>query len=548
MKIKHTLYLLLMFFSLIPLLIFGIFMVYENDRKIESIMRENLAAISGVQILEIKNFCEGRRERMEMIAQYEIVRDAIEVSLGRKENTADINWEYLQNMLIEQKRYNAFTVSISIVDKDFKVVTSTEKHETYEISDLKDVKEEYLSGGFGISDMYERETDDGLRRVVDAVQGIKKDGEVIGYVVQEIATSHFDQYRSDTNLWKDGTLYIVDGKNQLITAGNPSEDSRTEYVTSAEERKDYNRAWNEADHEKGSTGEITYMHNGVEYITYYSDLAYTEWSIWVTANMSVYKENTKAYRVLLLLAAFTITIILIIVNYWLTKRLTRPISHIADTLKSIQKEQNYAVRVEQGRKDELGFLAGEVNRLLEYIEKEDIQEKERQRYLTRQAERDSLTGLKNKKTIENKIQDVVQQAIEKENCIAIGFVDIDDFRDYNTKYGHQQGDRVIQFVASVLKENIKGTVGRNGGDEFIFCVENVTDKKALECDIKAVLKSLNAGIFIKSTGSYVPVPCSIGIVVAKGSNISYSSLIHSADEAMYQAKENGKNTYQFVYR
>lgn len=547
MKIKHTLYLLLMIFSITPMLLFGSFMMYENDRKIESVMRENLAAISGVQILEIKNFCEGRRERMEMIARYEIVRDAVEMSLGRKESKSDINWAYLRNMLIEQKRNNSYLVSISIIDKDFKVVTSTERHEPFGSSELKDVREEYLNGGFFISDVYERETDDGHKRVVDAIQGVEKDGEIIGYVVQEIATSYFDQYRSDTNLWKDGTLYIVDGKNQLITAGNPSEDSLTEYKTTEEERESYSQAWNAIDHEKQPTGEITYKFGGVEYITYYSDLVYTDWSIRITANMSVYKENTEAYRALFLLALLTMTAVLIVVNYWLTKRLTRPINNIADTLKLIQQDQNYTLRVKQYGKDELAFLAGEVNQLIDYIEKEDIQEKERQRYLTRQAERDPLTGLKNKMAIEHKMQDMVQKAAENGSSIAVGFVDIDDFRDYNTKYGHQQGDRVLQFVASVLKENINGAVGRNGGDEFIFCVEDVTGIETLEKSIKAMIKTLNAGIYVKGTG-YVPVPCSMGVVVAEGGRCSYSSLVHSADEAMYQAKEKGKNTYQFVSR
>lgn len=80
MKIKQTVYIFLLFFSLVPLYIFGIFMMYENDKKIEMIMRDNLAAISEAQIMDINNFCEMRRERLVMIAQYELVHQAIRYS------------------------------------------------------------------------------------------------------------------------------------------------------------------------------------------------------------------------------------------------------------------------------------------------------------------------------------------------------------------------------------------------------------------------------------------------------------------------------------
>ena len=61
-----------------------------------------------------------------------------------------------------------------------------------------------------------------------------------------------------------------------------------------------------------------------------------------------------------------------------------------------------------------------------------------------------------------------RSATDKKVRISAGFLDIDDFKDYNTNYGHQEGDNVIKFVANTLKENFKGEVGRNGGDEFVF--------------------------------------------------------------------------------
>ena len=90
-----------------------------------------------------------------------------------------------------------------------------------------------------------------------------------------------------------------------------------------------------------------------------------------------------------------------------------------------------------------------------------------------------MTQLFNKNAIENKIHAMIEQANDTHTRIAVGFLDIDNFRDYNTLYGHQEGDRVIRFVASILKENIDGIVGRNGGDEFLFCLAAVEIQRQL---------------------------------------------------------------------
>lgn len=548
MKIKHSLYLMLLIFSLVPLYIFGGFMIYENDRKVEEILKENLTVISGTQIMNIKSFCEARKESMEIIARYELVWDAVLVSLEERPAGTGQSREYLNNMMAERKAYNSYIVSISVVNRDFGIVASSEAFDDAAISDLKNVEGAYQTGEFYIGNMYERDTDDGVQRIVAAYQGIWFKGELIGYVVEEIAVDYFDQYRSGDSLWQDGTLYILDGKDALITAGTPKEDTREEFVTTEEERESYSEAWNALDLEKNPSGEFGYEVGGIRYITYYSNLDYCDWSIRITVNLSSHIQSTSAYRLLLGLTILCASFLLLVVNYFLSRKLTYPIDKIVGTLNQVKEEQNYTLRVESGGRDELGFLAGEVNELLEYIEKEDIEEKKQQRYLRRKAECDPLTGICNKKAIEEQMLDMVQQAVLNGERIVVGFVDIDDFRDYNTNYGHLEGDRVIQFVASVLQEEIRGIVGRNGGDEFVFCILNAEDLKTVEELIKRVLKRLNAGILSREAGRRLSVPCSIGIVADRGSHLSYSALMRAADEAMYTAKEKGKNTYYLIDR
>lgn len=155
---------------------------------------------------------------------------------------------------------------------------------------------------------------------------------------------------------------------------------------------------------------------------------------------------------------------------------------------------------------------------------------------------DPMTQLKNKKAIEIIIRNKLDEAAKKNLPIAVGFVDIDNFRDYNTKYGHLQGDEVIKHVAFTLRDYIPGIVGRNGGDEFAFCALDVSQERMEEA-MKSIHRILNVGIKVKESGEIIPTPCSIGIVYVQGSEINYDIVMEQSDEAMYEAKARGKNTY-----
>ena len=75
---------------------------------------------------------------------------------------------------------------------------------------------------------------------------------------------------------------------------------------------------------------------------------------------------------------------------------------------------------------------------------------------------------KKKKSRSRKTKNIASSS-RKDGQITLGFLDIDHFKDFNTYFGHQVGDKVLQFVSAVLKEQLKGKIGRVGGDEFIFC-------------------------------------------------------------------------------
>ena len=541
MKLKHSILGLLLLFTLIPLGIFGIFSIYETNRKIDELTEQNVRAISENQVMNIKNFTQDRNNEMDMIASYQLTQNAILYSL--RENESPLARNYVDNLLKERKKYSIFVASISVVNRNFHVVSSSEEYEPGTVSAMKDVDPKYQTGEFIIGDVYERITDDGRKNVVPAYTGVYYN-ELIGNVMEELDTAYFDDLRLNMDTLADGTFYLLDGNGAIITAGDTkNKRSLKTFVSKSSDRNDFQKKWDAIDHEKNPSGYVRYRYHRQDYITYYSDVENTGWGIRVTENLSAQKQTGRTYGVLIALGLSALIIGVFCTQYFMTKKIFAPITHILQVFAQIRESEDYSLRVHIQEKHETGELAAGINELLDYVEQADRKEKERQQKLLQMAENDPLTGIKNKKAIEKEMLSMVQRAVESHEQITFGFVDIDDFRDYNTNYGHQEGDAVIQFVAQTLKENIHGAVGRIGGDEFAFCYAGELEPERIRHNADKILEILRTQHVNEQTGEVLPVPCSIGIVMSQGDTLDYTQLIRRADLAMYQAKENGKNTF-----
>lgn len=542
MKLKHSILGLLLLFTLIPLGIFGIFSIYETNRKIDELTEQNVRAISENQVMNIKNFTQDRNNEMDMIASYQLTQNAILYSL--RENESPLARNYVDNLLKERKKYSIFVASISVVNRNFHVVSSSEEYEPGTVSAMKDVDPKYQTGEFIIGDVYERITDDGRKNVVPAYTGVYYNNELIGYVMEELDTAYFDDLRLNMDTLADGTFYLLDGNGAIITAGDTkNKRSLKTFVSKNSDRNDFQKKWDAIDHAKNPSGYVRYRYHRQDYITYYSDVENTCWGIRVTENLSAQKQTGRTYGMLITLGLSALIIGVCCTQYFMTKKIFAPITHILQVFAQIRESEDYSLRVHIQEKHETGELAAGINELLDYVEQADRKEKERQQKLLQMAENDPLTGIKNKKAIEKEMLSMVQRAVESHEQITFGFVDIDDFRDYNTNYGHQEGDAVIQFVAQTLKENIHGAVGRIGGDEFAFCYAGELEPERIRHNADKILEILRTQHVNEQTGEVLPVPCSIGIVMSQGDTLDYTQLIRKADLAMYQAKENGKNTF-----
>lgn len=529
---------MLLLFSIAPLCVFGAFSLYETSRKIDALTECNLKAISKNQIINIQKFAERRKNAMSTIASYELVVDAAQDSLDGKEKDQS---GYLDNLLQQQVNHADYVVSVSVLNRDFHVVGSSEQYELQEISKMLILDDKFHTGEFIMGDVYERETNNGAKRVVPAYIGIYNGDALVGYVVEELDTAYFDQLRLSMESLSAGTFYLLDGANNIITAGTKEDKtSRRHFVSTTKDRNEFHEKYSAIDHEANPTGEIIYHYGGDKYITYYSDVQYTEWGIRVSENLSEQKRDMWSFVLWIALVFLVLCFGAIVSEIFLTNHILHPIQNAMDMFERIRQTQDYSLRMPVESRDELGKMAEGINELMDYVEEKHEQEKNAQQKLQMQADSDPLTGVMNKRAFEAYAREKVEYAAEHGEQIIFGFLDVDDFKRFNTDYGHQQGDEILCYVAQTLQSLFPGEVGRIGGDEFVFCYVGEIPGEQIKADANTVIERLAEEYQSSTENRHMAITGSLGVVTTKKS-LDYIELVRCADLAMYRAKGQGKN-------
>ncbi len=158
---------------------------------------------------------------------------------------------------------------------------------------------------------------------------------------------------------------------------------------------------------------------------------------------------------------------------------------------------------------------------------------------------DPLTGLLNRRAIENFIDRMIARYKRGASKFAILYLDLDNFKPINDTFGHDIGDKVLMEVSLRLKKLIRenDSVGRIGGDEFIILLDDISESEQSSVMAERIVKSFNEPFIID--GHSIMMSFSIGISIYPDNGEYRLSLFKAADMAMYQAKERGKNCYKF---
>ena len=161
------------------------------------------------------------------------------------------------------------------------------------------------------------------------------------------------------------------------------------------------------------------------------------------------------------------------------------------------------------------------------------------------ATHDSLTDLGNRTIFTEQLDHALARMTRYGRGLAVLFVDIDRFKVVNDTLGHTAGDRMLQECARRLKECLRGsdTVARLGGDEFVVMVEDFSGPRDAIAVAQKILTALSRPLMLE--GQEIIPSASIGIAIAPDDGADNDMLLKNADIAMYRAKEQGRNNYQF---
>ena len=165
--------------------------------------------------------------------------------------------------------------------------------------------------------------------------------------------------------------------------------------------------------------------------------------------------------------------------------------------------------------------------------------------ITHSAEHDFLTGLPNRMLLNDRLTQAITLAPRHHKRVAILFLDLDGFKHINDSLGHPTGDKLLQSIARRLVDCVRAsdTVSRQGGDEFVVLLSEVERSEDTAITARRMLQAVAEAHSIDHHDLHVTT--SIGVSVFPDDGRDAETLIKNADTAMYQAKENGRQSYKF---
>ncbi|MBF0620632.1 MAG: ammonium transporter [Magnetococcales bacterium] len=173
------------------------------------------------------------------------------------------------------------------------------------------------------------------------------------------------------------------------------------------------------------------------------------------------------------------------------------------------------------------------------------EQKEREETIWRHANFDTLTKLPNRRLFQDRLDQSLGQAKRTGARIGLFFIDLDRFKLVNDTMGHQAGDELLQRVAERINHTVRSTdtVARLGGDEFTVILQNFNKSTELSQIASSIIEEVEKPLMLEA--GEASVSASIGIAAYPVDAQDTQELIRCADSALYQAKDAGRNTYQF---
>ena len=222
----------------------------------------------------------------------------------------------------------------------------------------------------------------------------------------------------------------------------------------------------------------------------------------------------------------------------ISQSITGPLTYLISATQRITTDGDYSTDFSIDTKDEVGSLSRAFGEMMSQIHKRDLS-------LQQLAYYDRVTGIPNRHYFAERITQAVENASRYGSFCYLMMIDLDDFKIVNDKLGHNIGDLLLQDVGNKLVSTMRksDSIFRIGGDEFAIILESKTDKESINQIASKIIQAVSTPTILE--GHEVKVGASIGISLFPTWASDTTSLMSTADAAMYIAKAKGKNNFHF---
>jgi diguanylate cyclase (GGDEF)-like protein len=226
-------------------------------------------------------------------------------------------------------------------------------------------------------------------------------------------------------------------------------------------------------------------------------------------------------------------------------QIIEPLRNLMRVAHAVRSERDFAQRTPPARIEELNALGDDFNGLLDELETWQNQMQHENRSLAHRASHDSLTGLLNRSAFEELLDLAVRTATASAGYAALLYLDSDDFKGINDRFGHAAGDAVLVALAQRIRASVRegDVVARLGGDEFAVLTTSLRAPADAIHIAEQVLQRIPEPIQLPDS-TCITASLSIGIAVFPVHAQGSQGLLHAADAAMYGAKRRSGGTWQ----
>ncbi|MBI9106991.1 MAG: diguanylate cyclase [Spirochaetales bacterium] len=389
---------------------------------------------------------------------------------------------------------------------------------------------------------------------------IYRDGKIDGVIGASIDLSYLSELSATLRSSSDSYGFVVDLKGRIIGHPDP---------VIVAEMTDINYMSMVSDVLSGKTGVGEYVLDGVEKLVAYTPSEKSGWGVLVQIPKKEAFEMIVLLNKLLFLTAFFILLVSFVVVVIISRRLQMPVEDIIDMIEKIENNQKlnqiplwkdnefgkikkkllsmdrtiheYYIELE----DRVETRTAELQQALSELESTKTELETANEMLSSMSRTDALTNLPNRRALDEYIERTRSIALRLNLPIAILMADIDYFKKFNDKYGHQEGDKCLVRVSECLLSQIPRQVdflARYGGEEFIVILMDTDSEGAHKvaqklCHMVEALSIPNEG---SPDNKFITV--SIGVSWTSSlENIKIEKLIFEADSNLYKAKNMGRN-------